>query len=500
MKGKSCMRVIQVFQRLLYGDGVSSCILALKDVLDKNGIENILAVKSMDSRIKCKDVIFFEEFCDIEMSSEDIIIYHFHIGCAFNREMENLQHKKILVFHNVTPPIYFRGIDTQVMNSCLWGELDAKCTVGKYLHSIALSEFSKQNLISYGWNEADVSVIPLLSGNPSVQGDECDTEVINKYDDEWVNILFVGRIAMNKKIEDIITVFDYYQKNVNSKSRLFLVGSMGYEGYYNALCDEVEKRKTNHVIFTGHVSDAELEAYYRISDVFLCLSEHEGLCMPLIEAMKRGVPVIGYNAAAVPDTMGEAGLVVNSKDGKEISALIQKLSEDEDFREQIIQKQYKRAEEYVIDSYRREILEVIETVDKYRDFNCENNVKKSDFRVESEEERIKRIYKEMAFALPANGTIVVYGAGQAGKQFYMGIKKYLQNQKVVFCDNYVKGEEVLGCRIVNHISAVNSYKDAIYIITVQNAALGIVHRLACDGVRAEKILFFNKRNLELAPI
>ena len=134
------------------------------------------------------------------------------------------------------------------------------------------------------------------------------------YGDGRTNMLFVGRIIPNKRIDDLIRAFAVFQRYVDPRSRLLLVGDYrGHERYYDRLQEMVRGFDLDEVVFTGHVDDDDLTAYYSVADLFLCLSEHEGYCVPLIEAMSFGVPVIAYDAGAVPETLRGGGMLLREK-------------------------------------------------------------------------------------------------------------------------------------------------------------------------------------------
>lgn len=110
-------------------------------------------------------------------------------------------------------------------------------------------------------------------------------------DDGYTNFIFVGRVAPNKKQEDVIRAFYCYKKYCNPKSRLFIVGSYnGMERYYHRLRRYVGALELDNVVFTGHIPFAQILAYYHLADLFLCMSDHEGFCVPLVEAMYFNLP------------------------------------------------------------------------------------------------------------------------------------------------------------------------------------------------------------------
>jgi len=164
--------------------------------------------------------------------------------------------------------------------------------------------------------------------------------VASQFDDEWTNILFVGRVIANKKIEDLIRFFHAYHTGFNPRSRLIIVGAQGgFERYLAALNDLVGRLGNDHVHFVGHVSDEELVAFYDVADLFLCASEHEGFCVPLVEAFYKQVPVLAYAATAVPATMDGAGILFENKDPAEVAALMDAIVSNPALQDRIVEGQ-----------------------------------------------------------------------------------------------------------------------------------------------------------------
>ena len=136
-------------------------------------------------------------------------------------------------------------------------------------------------------------------------------------DDDFVNFLFVGRIAPNKKIEDHIRLAEHYKRYVDAYYRFIFVGRTdAVPRYYSTIRALIAQYQllNERFIFTGPVPDEDLAVYYRKAAVYVSLSEHEGFCVPLVEAMAAGVPVLAYAAAAVPETLGGAGVQFAPKD------------------------------------------------------------------------------------------------------------------------------------------------------------------------------------------
>jgi glycosyltransferase involved in cell wall biosynthesis len=183
-------------------------------------------------------------------------------------------------------------------------------------------------------------VLPLLLDRDQLALPPSPT-VLEMFDDDKTNFLFVGRIIPNKRFEDLIKVFYIYQKYIEPNCRLILVGeSKGFERYFDALVRYIDELELKDVVLTGHVDTDDLVAYYQVADLFLCLSEHEGFCVPLIEAFRFGVPVMAFEAGAVPETLGGAGILVREKRFDEIAEMAHLLVHDEDFRQKVIAGQY----------------------------------------------------------------------------------------------------------------------------------------------------------------
>jgi L-malate glycosyltransferase len=152
--------------------------------------------------------------------------------------------------------------------------------------------------------------------------------------------MFVGRVIPNKKFEDVIRTFHAYRTRHNPRSRLLLVGSYsGFERYLAMLQSLIARLGTPDVHFLGHVSNEQLTALYDVADLFLCASEHEGFCVPIIEAFHKGVPVLAYASTAVPATMDGGGVLYDSKDPLDVARLLDAVASDARIATAVVQTQ-----------------------------------------------------------------------------------------------------------------------------------------------------------------
>ena len=212
-------------------------------------------------------------------------------------------------------------------------------------YGMVVSDFNRKDLQRMGY-KCPIDVAPIL-----VQFEDYkktpNPDVIKKYDDGRTNILFVGRMAPNKKVEDVISAFAEYKKSYNPEAQLFLVG--GYnetDRYYQELNDHIRRLGVNDVIFPGHIGFDEILAYYTIADLFLLMSEHEGFCVPIAEAMFFDVPIVAYESCAVPDTLGGSGCLVKEKNYSEIAKKMNEILSDETKKKAIIEGQQKRLKDF----------------------------------------------------------------------------------------------------------------------------------------------------------
>jgi glycosyltransferase involved in cell wall biosynthesis len=309
-----------MIQTLVYGDGVSLDALALAKQLGKDKkISTMIYAERIDPRISSRVAKHYSKLP--ELNDEDIIIFHLSIGSKLNQLIKELKGRKIFRYHNITPPYWYRGYNFTLEALCEKGLAEVRDLAGVADFCYADSTFNMQDLQAMGY-KCNFSIVPIQI--PFRDYDKKpDQNTLAKYQDGYTNILFTGRIVPNKKHEDIIRAFTCYQKYHNKKSRLILAGSYdGMERYYEKLHRYTELLQVENVIFTGHIKFEELLAIYRAADVFLCLSEHEGFCIPLVEAMYFHIPIIAYAAAAVPETLGDAGILLQEKKPEEIAGWI----------------------------------------------------------------------------------------------------------------------------------------------------------------------------------
>ena len=215
------MRIIQMLSTIAYGDAVSNDTIAMEKIIKEMGYDTKIYAESIVPPLDNKTAVSVDKLTDVHQ--DDIIIFHMSTGSKLNYDVAKYNCRKIVVYHNITPPEYFRNCDERFTKICEYGLEGAKYLADKVDYCLAVSEFNKQNLIDMGY-KCDIDVLPIII--PMSDYDKKpDKDVIKKYSDGYTNILFTGRVAPNKKHENLIAAFYYYNRLYNNKSRLILAGS-----------------------------------------------------------------------------------------------------------------------------------------------------------------------------------------------------------------------------------------------------------------------------------
>lgn len=243
-----------------------------------------------------------------------VVIYHHAAGWWKGVEaLVGTRGRRVLKYHNITPEEFFESIDQEYVLSCRVGrrQLTSLARAGLDLY-LADSAYNLSELHAEGVADSAGAVVAPFHNIDRLLELAPDPEILERHGDGRANVLVVGRLAPNKGHAALLDAFALYRRRYNPQSRLLVVGKG--DDRLSVYGDAVRARAAalgleDAVVFTGRVSDAALKAYYRTASVFVITSRHEGFCVPLVEAMALGVPVIALGTTAVPATVGGAGLV-----------------------------------------------------------------------------------------------------------------------------------------------------------------------------------------------
>jgi glycosyltransferase involved in cell wall biosynthesis len=336
------MDIHQFSTSLTYGDAISDEMLEIQKVLREQGHRSDIFTRFFDPRLAGlrRD---YREYRKLS-SADNVVIFHFSIGSPVSKLFFRVPDRRIMIYHNITPHAFFVDWHRILARECYKGRLEIRLFVDKVDLAVGDSEFNRRELETVGFPRT--GVLPILMDFSKFDR-PADPVTKRLFGDGKTNILFVGRVIPNKKFEDLIRTFYFYKKYFNPDSRLILAGEYrGLERYHAALLALVDRLGFQDVHFSGHVEFDELLAYFELADVYLSLSEHEGFGVPILEAFHKEIPVVGFDAGAVGETMNGGGVLVRDKDFFRIAGLIDVLVRDKDLRRAVIQGQLKALRSY----------------------------------------------------------------------------------------------------------------------------------------------------------
>lgn len=299
------------------GSAVSSDALGMDRILKRWADDVRLYAGSSDlDQPKIDPITEIESFLK---DPEDVLIYHHSIGWDAGFELlQSVKCRVVIKYHNVTPAQFFSGTSSWHEQKCLQGrqQLHSIASAGYELY-LSDSDFNRQELLAAGADAEKNLVVPPFHNVDRLRATPADIEQLEIYRDDKKVLLSVSRVAPHKGVAELIEAFAIYHHEHNPKSRLLVVGrEEDAFSNYSARLRELIKFFVldGTVVFTGEVSDEVLKSYYLLSSAFVFASHHEGFSVPLVEAMALKVPIVCFNSAAIPETVGSAGIVLNERE------------------------------------------------------------------------------------------------------------------------------------------------------------------------------------------
>jgi glycosyltransferase involved in cell wall biosynthesis len=353
------VRIDQWLPAAHYGDAIGDEALQIRDSLRRAGFASEVYALTVDEEVQDQVHPFPEREED---TPTDLVILHFALPSPLSEKFAATRCKKLLIYHNLTPSAYFVGQDDELARFSERGREELRALAPQTDLAVGDSEFNRRELAGVGFRRT--GVLPILLDFSRYQAAP-NPVLLSMLDDDRVNFLFVGRVYPNKRFEDLLRFAFFYKKYVSENFRLLLVGKAGrMEPYWQRLQRLADRwgLRSAECIFTGHLPWDELLACYRVADVFLSMSEHEGFGVPLVESMLLGVPVLAYAAASVPDTLGPAGVQFRQKNYEELAEMAHLLALDEDLSRQVVEGQDRRLERFRPEVVERELLDHVKEV------------------------------------------------------------------------------------------------------------------------------------------
>lgn len=325
-----------------YGDAISNEARTIRDALRDDRVETVIVADHCDAGLD-REMITVDDYVWRE---HDIIVLHYSIWSrTASWVLEQNPGRVLMIYHNVTPPKWFAGINPQAEAETRFAREVLQRFAPVVATGLGDSPYNQDELIEAGFTST--GVLPIMMDQDSL-AEAYNTALAGRLRDGTVTWLFVGRIAPNKCQHDVVSAFAVYHRQINSRSRLVIVGSPNMATFYldSMKQQAVQLGIASAVTFAGHVERSDLLAYYRAADVFVCMSEHEGFCVPIVEALALGVPVVAFHAAAVPGTLGSAGILVTQKRFDVVAELVNQIVSDPAFRQALVDGGRSRVAEF----------------------------------------------------------------------------------------------------------------------------------------------------------
>jgi glycosyltransferase involved in cell wall biosynthesis len=325
------------------GDAIGDSARRVRDMIRARGHESDIFALTIDDGLRPE----IRRFEDPASRRGDVTIFHFALPSPMTAAFASLDGARVLQYHNITPAAFFAPYDAQLFRLAALGRQELRTLAGHVELALGDSDFNRRELESMGF--APTGVMPIAVDTQRVTQAPRLPALEKILSDGLINFLFVGRIVPNKRIEDHIRLAEMYKRYVDAYYRFIFVGRYdGLPRYYamiRALIAQYEMLP-DRFVFTGPVPDVELAAYYRWADVYVSLSEHEGFCVPLVEAMAADVPVLAYAAGAVPETLGGAGMLFAPKDLEVAAEMMGMLVYDRPVRQAVLEGQRQRLKDF----------------------------------------------------------------------------------------------------------------------------------------------------------
>lgn len=348
------MRIHQLVHTLSYGDAISTEVLSLQRCFQMMGFASEVFAIHVHPKLKGRA----RNYKELEKEDFDEVILHYSLGSPLNEVYRSRSaSRRSLVYHNLTPAKWFHGVNPRIAHDIEKGLEELPELLRLSDRILADSRFNSEELRSLEF-ESTVLELPIDPSRWDVESNTGIASVVES--DPAIHLLHVGRLAPNKCIEDIVKVFYFLNRYVEKRSKLWLVGiDTDTELYAFAVKRLVHELNLEDCVnFVGCLADSELKALYQSASAYICMSEHEGYCLPVIEAMYFGLPVIAYASSALPDTVGSGGILVREKRFPEIAELVSFLCTDLDYRNKLKAAGTNRVAQLSFDIFRGRVAEV----------------------------------------------------------------------------------------------------------------------------------------------
>ncbi len=330
------------------GDAIGDHTRAFRDLVRSLGHESEIYSLTIDPGLEDE----IRPWSDPGARQGDVTIFHFVMPSAMSGAFKMLPGARVLQYHNITPAHFFAPFAPEIARLTILARRELATLADRTDLAMGDSTYNREELDVLGFRHT--GVMPILVDTDRLIDAPPVESIARVLDDDLVNILFVGRIAPNKKIEDHIKLAELFKRYVDTEYRFIFVGRDDAIPRYGAAIRGLVRElrmSPERFLFTGAVPADELATYYRHAHAYVSLSEHEGFCVPLVESMAMEVPVLAFGCCAVPETLGGAGVCFSPKDLEQAAELLCDLIYDETLRSAVLAGQRRRLADFSYDRF-----------------------------------------------------------------------------------------------------------------------------------------------------
>lgn len=327
---------------IAFGDAISNDAFELQRSFWSSGLRADVFVEEARPEVRA----FVRGWRDLEHEGlrDAVLLIHVSMGNEYLDEVPKLAVRKAVIYHNITPARYFSGLNPHAEHYSALGREQLKRLATTCELGIADSEYNRLELVEAGF--AETATVPILVDWSTFDAPP-DEAVTRRLADERTDIVAVGQILPQKGVTDVVRGFARYRERDRS-AHLYLVGTHAMSGeYLTRVRDEIARAGlSDAVTLTGSVSTEELVAYYKGATALVTLSDHEGFCVPLLEAMRSDLPIVAHGAGAIPETMGDAGILLEDKSPDRVAEALERVVSDRALRAQLVERGHTRIEAF----------------------------------------------------------------------------------------------------------------------------------------------------------
>lgn len=342
------MIVNQWTQAAHRGDAIGDHTRAFRDLMRDLGHESDIYSLTIDPGLEDE----IRPWSDRGASQGDVTIFHFVNSSPMTDAFKTLPGARVLQYHNITPAHFFAPFSPEIARLTILARRDLQTLADRTDLALGDSTYNREELDAVGFRQT--GVMPILVDTDRLTEATPVESIARTLDDDLVNILFVGRIAPNKRIEDHIKLAELFKRYVDTEYRFIFVGHDDAVPRYGAAIRSLLRElrmPPERFLFTGAVPTDELATYYRCAHAYVSLSEHEGFCVPLVESMAMRVPILAYGCCAVPETLGGAGVCFAPKDLEQAAELLCDLIYDAPLRAAVLAGEERRLADFSYDRF-----------------------------------------------------------------------------------------------------------------------------------------------------